>query len=141
MLPAGSRRVPERRIPNRALIRWLVAGPLDLNKQAAAGQAELFPAWRYHAVFTDSPFRADQPDGQQCAAITHNLLRATGSLASLAYGKARGAAIRRDLIDLVAGTARHERGPHHLAPGRRLAARTGVDDPVHRCLRPPAAAA
>ena len=37
-------------------------------------------------------------------------MRATGSLASLAYGKARGAAIRRDLIDLVAGTARHERG-------------------------------
>ena len=65
MLPAGSRRVPERRVPNRALIRWLVAGPLDLNKQAAAGQAELFPAWRYHCVFTDSPFRADQPEGQQ----------------------------------------------------------------------------
>jgi hypothetical protein len=26
----------------------------DLNKQAAAGQDELFPAWRYHAMFTDS---------------------------------------------------------------------------------------
>jgi hypothetical protein len=28
-----------------------------LTKQAAAGQADLFRAWRYHAVFTDSPAR------------------------------------------------------------------------------------
>ncbi len=39
-----------------------------------------------------------------------NLLRAAGSLASLAYGKARGATIRRDLIDVAARTARHGRG-------------------------------
>jgi hypothetical protein len=45
-----------------------------------------------------------------CAAIAHNLLRAAGSLASLAYGKARGATIRRDLIDVAARTARHGRG-------------------------------
>ena len=45
-----------------------------------------------------------------CAAITHNLLRAAGSLASLAYAKARGATIRRDLIDVAARTARHGRG-------------------------------
>ena len=44
------------------------------------------------------------------AAISHNLLRAAGSLASLAYGKARGATIRRDLIDVAARTARHGRG-------------------------------
>ena len=42
-----------------------------------------------------------------CAAIACNLLRAAGSLASLAYGKARGATIRRDLIDVAARTARH----------------------------------
>jgi hypothetical protein len=41
-----------------------------------------------------------------CAAITHNLLRAAGSLASLAYGKARGATIRRDLIDVAARPGR-----------------------------------
>jgi hypothetical protein len=44
------------------------------------------------------------------AAISHNLLRAAGSLASLAYGKTRGATIRRDLIDVAARTARHGRG-------------------------------
>jgi hypothetical protein len=41
--------------------------------------------------------------------MAHNLLRAAGSLASLAYGKARGAIIRRDLIDVAARTARHGR--------------------------------
>ena len=109
-----------------------------------ATQDELFPVWRYHAVFTDSPVEliqaeeqhrdhaiieqvfADWTDGPlahlpsgffpanaawlACAAIAHNLLRAAGSLAGLAYGKARGATIRRDLIDVAARTARHGRG-------------------------------
>ena len=113
------------------------------EQAGAAGQDELFPAWRHHAVFTDSPFEliqaeeqhrdhaiveqvfADWTDGPlahlpsgsfpanaawlACAAIAHNLLRAAGSLASLAYGKARGATIRRDLIDVAARTARHGR--------------------------------
>jgi len=45
-----------------------------------------------------------------CAAIAHNLLRAAGSLASFAHARARGATIRRDLIDVAARTARHGRG-------------------------------
>jgi hypothetical protein len=45
-----------------------------------------------------------------CAAIARNLLRAAGTLASRAYGKARGATIRRDLINLAARTARHGHG-------------------------------
>ena len=45
-----------------------------------------------------------------CAAFAHNLLRAAGSLASLACAKARGATLRRDLIDVAARTARHGRG-------------------------------
>ena len=36
--------------------RLVVRRVRDLNKQAGAGQDELFLAWRYHAVFTDSPF-------------------------------------------------------------------------------------
>jgi hypothetical protein len=44
------------------------------------------------------------------AAISHNLLRAAGSLASLAYAKARGATIRAGLIDVAARTAGHGRG-------------------------------
>jgi hypothetical protein len=124
--------------------RLIVRRVRDLNRQACAGQGELFPAWRYHAVFTDSPFillqaeaqhrdhaqveqvLADWTDGPLAhlpsgsfpanaawlvlAAISHNLLRAAGSLASPAYGKARGATIRRDLIHVAARTARHGRG-------------------------------
>jgi hypothetical protein len=41
--------------------------------------------------------------------MAHNLLRAAGALASLAYAKARGATLRRDLIDVAARTARHGR--------------------------------
>ena len=39
-------------------------GRPDLNPQAAAGQAELFAAWRYHAVFTDSPFETIEAEEQ-----------------------------------------------------------------------------
>jgi hypothetical protein len=45
-----------------------------------------------------------------CTAISHNLLRATGTLASLACAKARGASLRRHFIDVTARTARHGRG-------------------------------
>jgi len=124
--------------------RLIVRRVRDLNKQAAAGQDELFPLWRYHAVFTDSPFELIQAEGQHrghaiveqvfadvtdgplahmpsgsfpanaawltCAAIAHNLLRAAGALASLAYARARGATLRRDLISVAARTARSGRG-------------------------------
>jgi len=44
--------------------RLIVRRVRDLNKQAADGQDELFPAWRYHAVFTDSPFQLVQAEAQ-----------------------------------------------------------------------------
>ena len=124
--------------------RLIVRRVKDLSSKAAAGQGELFTAWRYHAVFTDSPFTmlqaeqhhrghaqaeqvfADWTDGPLAhlpsgsfpanaawlalAAISCNLLRAAGALASLAYARARGATLRRDLIDVAARTARHGRG-------------------------------
>jgi hypothetical protein len=124
--------------------RLIVRRVKDLNRQAAAGQDELFGIWRYHAVFTDSPFVTLQAEAQHrdhaiveqvladwtsgplahlpsgsfpanaawltLAAISHNLLRAAGSLASLAYAKARGATLRRDLISVAARLARHGRG-------------------------------
>jgi DDE family transposase len=124
--------------------RLIVRRVRDLNLKAAAGQGELFTAWRYHAVFTGSPFTmlqaeeqhrghaqaeqvfADWTDGPLAhlpsgffpanaawlalAAISCNLLRAAGCLASLAYAKARGATLRRDLIHVAARTARHGRG-------------------------------
>jgi|GEM_PF-696359 len=36
--------------------RLIVRCVRDLNRKAAQGQDELFDVWRYHAVFTDSPF-------------------------------------------------------------------------------------
>jgi hypothetical protein len=36
--------------------RLIVRHVRDLNRQAAGGQGELFTAWRYHALFTNSPF-------------------------------------------------------------------------------------
>ncbi|MGB6457945.1 MAG: transposase, partial [Streptosporangiaceae bacterium] len=124
--------------------RLIVRRVRDLSPKAAAGQGELFPVWRYHPVFSDSPFTltraeeqhrdhaiieqafADWTDGPLAhlpsgrfaanaawlalAAITHNLIRAAGCLASPFHGKARGATIRADLINVAARTARHGRG-------------------------------
>ena len=130
---------------NKAITaRLIVRRVKDLNRKAGEGQDELFTVWRYHAIFTDSPFEtlqaeeqhrdhavveqvlADWTDGPMAhmpsgsfpanaawlalAAISCNLLRAAGSLASLAYARARGATLRRDLIDVAARTARHGRG-------------------------------
>ncbi len=36
--------------------RLIVRRVKDLNRKASQGQDELFPVWRHHAVFTDSPF-------------------------------------------------------------------------------------
>jgi hypothetical protein len=44
--------------------RLIVRRVRDQNKKAAQGQDELFPAWRHHAVFTDSPFEFIQAEGQ-----------------------------------------------------------------------------
>jgi hypothetical protein len=44
--------------------RLIVRRVRDLNRQAGAGQDELFPVWRYHAVFTDSPFELIQAEEQ-----------------------------------------------------------------------------
>jgi hypothetical protein len=44
--------------------RLIIRRVRDLNRKAGAGQDELFPVWRYHAVFTDSPFELVQAEGQ-----------------------------------------------------------------------------
>src|SRR4051812_9596058 len=44
-----------------------------------------------------------------CAAITHNLLRAAGSLAGPAHARARGATLRRELITVPARLTRPQR--------------------------------
>jgi hypothetical protein len=42
----------------RLIVRWVK----DLNRKAAQGQGELFCAWHYHAIFTDSPFATLQAE-------------------------------------------------------------------------------
>jgi hypothetical protein len=44
--------------------RLIVRRVRDQNKKAAQGMEELFPVWRHHAVFTDSPFELVQAEGQ-----------------------------------------------------------------------------
>jgi hypothetical protein len=124
--------------------RLIVRRVKDLNRKAGEGQGELFPVWRYHPVFTDSPFQLAQAEAQHrdhavveqvfadwtdgpmahlpsgsfaanaawltCAAISANLSRAAGCLASPTHARARGATIRRDLIDVAARAARRGRG-------------------------------
>jgi hypothetical protein len=124
--------------------RLIVRRVKRLNQQAGLGQDELFTTYRYHAVFTDSPFHLLQAEGQHrdhaiieqifadlvsgplahlpsgnfnanaawlaCAAIAHNLLRATGCLAGAFHPRAPGATLRRHLICVPARLARHGRG-------------------------------
>jgi hypothetical protein len=44
-----------------------------------------------------------------CAALTHNLLRAAGTLASAKHGTARGATLRRQIVVVPARLARPQR--------------------------------
>lgn len=44
--------------------RLIVRQVKDLNPKASPEQGELFPVWRYHAVFTDSPFILVQAETQ-----------------------------------------------------------------------------
>lgn len=44
--------------------RLIVRRIPDLNHTVVAGQGELFPVWRYHAAFTDSPFHLVQAETQ-----------------------------------------------------------------------------
>ena len=44
--------------------RLIVRRVKDLNRAAGEGQDELFACWRYHAVFTDSPFALVQAEAQ-----------------------------------------------------------------------------
>jgi hypothetical protein len=44
--------------------RLIVRRVRDQNEKAAEGMDELFPAWRYHAVFTDSPHETVAAEGE-----------------------------------------------------------------------------
>jgi hypothetical protein len=70
--------------------RLIVRRVRDKNPKAAPGQGELFPAWRHHAVFTDSPYELVQAEGQHRGhAVIEQLLAdlSDGPLAHLPSGK------------------------------------------------------
>ncbi len=135
-------------------------------------QGELFAAYRYHAVFTDSaePMLAAEathrdhaiieqviadlkdsalahlPSGQfgangawlVCAAISHNLTRAAGALASTIHARARTGTIRAQLIHTPARLARSAHRlvlhlPQHWPweAGLDELFRHALHDPVH----------
>jgi hypothetical protein len=119
--------------------RWAVTARLivrRVKRLADPGQGELFDSYRYHAVFTDSPFVLEQinaelidrplahlPSGRfaannawlACAAMAHNLTRAAGHLAGPRYAAARPATIRTRIINVAARLAHRARGIHlHL---------------------------
>jgi len=70
--------------------RLIVRRVRRLTAQVAAGQTELGPAWRYHAVFTDSPFDmlAAEADHRHHAIIEQlNAELIDGPLAHLPSGR------------------------------------------------------
>ena len=147
-----------------------------VRRLAPPTQGELLPAWRHHAIFTDSPLPmlaaetdhrdhaiieqviADLVDGPlahlpsgdfpanaawlTCAGIEHNLRRAAATLASRRHGKARGATVRRELINVPARLAHRGRDQlilHLPQDWPWQDAFEGVFDATHRA--PPARAA
>ena len=56
---------PRSRVKGQAITaRLIVRRVKDLNRKAAQGQDELFTVWRYHALFSDSPFEMIQAEAQ-----------------------------------------------------------------------------
>ena len=110
----------------------------DKNKDAAPGQGELFPAWRYHAIFTDSPYETLQAEEQHRGhAVIEQFLADLndGPLAPLPSGKFNAnaawlatAAIAHNLVRAAGALAGRRHAKARTATVRRdlvaVAART-----------------
>ncbi len=117
--------------------RLIVRRVRDKGK-AAPGQGELFPAWRYHAVFTDTPYELVQAEEQHRGhAIIEQLLADLndGPLAHLPSGKFTAnaawlaiAAMAHNLVRAAGALAGHRHAKARTATVRRdlvnVAART-----------------
>jgi hypothetical protein len=120
--------------------RLIVRKVKDLNHQAGQGQDELFTVWRYHAVFTDSPFvmlqaEAQHRDHAQVEQVFADW--ASGPLAYLPSGSFPAnatwltlAAISHNLLRAAAGIQQHLAGGGGPLPGAGLQA----GDVPHRGL-------
>ncbi|MGV9928919.1 IS1380 family transposase [Nocardia rhamnosiphila] len=116
------RRVKDARYPDALFPVWRYH-PFFTNSTLSAAAADL--VHRRHAIvetvfadLIDGPL-VHMPSGSfgansawvLCAAIAHNLLRATGILAGGRYGRARGATLRRRIVAVPARLARPQRRP------------------------------
>jgi hypothetical protein len=114
------RRVRDRAKPDELFPVWR-HHPFLTNSLEPTAQADI--THRRHAIIEtvfadliDGPL-AHLPSGRFgansawaiCAAITHNLLRAAGTLASPPHAVARGATLRRQLVTVPARLARPQR--------------------------------
>ena len=116
------RRVKDARYPDALFPVWRYH-PFVTNSALAVAQADI--THRHHAIivktfadFIDGPL-AHIPSGLfaancawlGCAVITHNLLRAAGTLAGGNHAMARGATLRRNLVNVPARFAAPARKP------------------------------
>lgn len=74
-----------RKKAEQATARLIVRRVRRLNAEAAAGQGELFTAWRYHALFTDSPFTMLQAELHHRQHATIEQVIADGKGSALAH--------------------------------------------------------
>ena len=123
--------------------RLIVRRVKDRNRQAACGQDELFPVWRYHAIFTDSPFVLAQAEAQhrdhaQVEQVFADL--AGGPLAHLPSGvvsrQRRLACLRRHQPQPAARRRRPGQPRLRQGPRRRPALRSHRRRRPHRPPRP-----
>lgn len=123
------RRVKDARFPDALFPVWRYH-PFFTNTDLPADQADI--THRQHAIIEtvfadliDGPL-AHIPSGRfgansawiLCAAIAHNLLRATGVLAGDHQTRARGSTLRRRIINIPARLARPQRRPILHLPSR-----------------------
>jgi hypothetical protein len=116
------RRVKDARFPDALFPVWRYH-PFFTDTDEPVAAADI--THRRHAIIEtvfadliDGPL-AHMPSGRfgansawiLCAAIAHNLLRATGVLAGSAYGVARGTTLRRRIVNIPARLARPQRRP------------------------------
>jgi hypothetical protein len=130
--------------------RLIVRRVRDKGK-TAPGQGELFPAWRYHAVFTDSPYETLQAEEQHRGhAVIEQLLADLndGPLAHLPSGKFNAnaawlaiAAIAHNLLRAAGTLAGRRHAKARAATVRRdlvaVAARTARHGRDHLTLHLP----
>ena len=152
------RRVKDARYPDALFPVWRYH-PFFTNSTEPIADADI--THRRHAIIEtvfadliDGPL-AHLPSGRfgansawaLCAAITHNLLRAAGTLAGAQHAAARGATLRRRIVNVPARLARPQRRPVLHLPshwpwandGWRSGATPSATPPTTRLTRPPAA--